>query len=330
MKTIVYGSKSYDRVALEGANAQFGLDLTILDDIPLNPETAHLAAGHEAVSVFVNDNVGAETVDILAGLGVKLIATRTAGFNHIDVTRAAEHGITVCRVPAYSPNSVSEFTVGVILMMARNIHRAFNRTRDGDFSLDRLVGFELRDKTIGVVGTGKIGTELVKNLSGFGGRILAQDLYPSEEVAKYATYVDLDTLLAESDIVSLMVPLTPETRHLINRETIAKMKDGVFLVNTSRGPLVDTEAVIEALKSGKIHLLAIDVYEEEADLFYRDMSASLIQDDTIARLMTFPNVLITSHMAYLTDHALRNIAEITLGNLKEFAETGACANQVTA
>jgi D-lactate dehydrogenase len=328
MKTLVYSPKPYDKDALIAANAEFGHDLHFLDDIPLNPETANLADGYEAVSVFVNDNVNAEVVATLARGGTKLIATRTAGFNHIDSAAAAEHGITVVRVPAYSPNSVSEFTVGLILTLGRSIHRAFNRTREGDFSLDRLVGFEIRDKTVGVIGTGRIGTELVKNLSGFGPRILAQDLYPSDEVKQYATYVDLDDLLRESDIICLMVPLTPETKHIINAESIAQMKDGVFLVNTSRGALVDTQAVIDALMSGKIHLFALDVYEEEANLFYKDLSATLIPDDTFARLMTLPNVLITGHQAYLTDHALRNIAETTLGNLSEFERTGVCENQV--
>lgn len=328
MKTAVFSAKPYDRESLEAANAAYGFDLEFFD-FPLTTQTAHLVGGYPAVSVFVNDDVNAEVIRELAKGGTRIIATRTAGFNHIDLDAAADHGIVVVRVPAYSPNSVSEFTVGLILALARHIPRAYNRVKDGNFDLTGLVGFELRDKTIGVVGTGRIGTELVKNLSGFGCRILAHDLYPSDEVRAYADYVEPEVMAAECDILCLMVPLTPDTKHLINERALPYLKDGVFLVNTSRGALLDTRAVIAGLKSGKISMLAIDVYEEEADLFYRDLSGEILHDDVFARLLTFPNVIVTGHQAYLTNHALRNIAETTLANLAEFAETGQAANAVT-
>lgn len=328
MKTAVFSAQPYDRESLEQANATFGFDLQFFD-FPLTTQTVHLVEGFPAVSVFVNDDVNAEIIRELSKGGTRLIATRTAGFNHIDLDAAAEHGIVVVRVPAYSPNSVSEFTVGLILALARHIPRAYNRVRDGDFDLTGLVGFELRDKTVGVVGTGRIGTQLVKNLSGFGCRILAQDLYPSDEVRQYAEYVEPEVMARECDILCIMVPLTPETKHLINERTLPYLKDGVFLVNTSRGALLDTRAAIDGLKSGKISMLAIDVYEEESDLFYRDLSGEILHDDVFARLLTFPNVIVTGHQAYLTDHALRNIAETTLANIAEFAETGAAENAVT-
>lgn len=328
MKTAVFSAKPYDRESLENANQAYGLDLHFFD-FPLTAQTVHLVSEFPAVSVFVNDDVNAEIIRELAKGGTRIIATRTAGFNHIDLDAATEHGIVVVRVPAYSPNSVSEFTVGLILALARKIPRAYNRVRDGDFDLTGLVGFELRDKTVGVVGTGRIGSQLVKNLSGFGCRILAQDLYPSDEVREYAEYVEPEVMARECDILCIMVPLTPETKHLINERTLPYLKDGVFLVNTSRGALLDTQAVIDGLKSGKISMLAIDVYEEEADLFYRDLSGEILHDDVFARLLTFPNVIVTGHQAYLTDHALRNIAETTLTNIAEFAKTGAAENAVT-
>ena len=263
-------------------------------DSRLSPATAPLAAGFAGVSVFVNDNVSRETVEQLAASGTRVIATRSAGFNHIDLEAAAEHGITVVRVPAYSPNAISEFTVGLILTLGRQIHRAYNRVRELNFSLEGLEGFEIRDKTIGVFGTGKIGAAVIKNLSGFGPRILAFDKYRNPEVEGLCEYLDLGKAIArQADIITFHIPLTPEVHHLINAETIPYLKDGVFLVNTSRGALLDTVAVIEGLKSGKIGYLAIDVYEEEGDLFYEDLSNRIVTDDVFARLLTFPNVLVT-------------------------------------
>ena len=231
-------------------------------------------------------------------------------------------------MPAYSPNAVSEFTLALILTLGRKIHKAYNRSREFNFEIAGLEGFELRDKTVGVFGTGKIGQTVIQNLSGFGCRILAYDKFPNDAVKQWATYVDGPTFARESDIITLHCPLTPDTHHILNEETLPHLKDGVFIVNTSRGALLDTDKVIKFLKNGKIGMLAIDVYEEEADYFYRDLSDKVPTNDELARLLTFPNVIVTSHMAFLTDHALRNIAETTLGNFAEFERTGQCANAV--
>ena len=248
----------------------------------------------------------------------------------IDLEAAEEHNLCVVRVPAYSPNAVSEFTVGLILTLGRQIHRAYNRVRDNNFELEGLRGFELSEKTVGVFGTGKIGATVIKNLSGFGCRILAYDIYRNPEVEKVAEYVDDPMELTQlADIITFHMPLTPDTYHIINQETIQHLKDGVFIVNTSRGALLDTQAVIEGLKSGKIGYLAIDVYEVESDLFFRDLSNEIITDDVFARLQTFPNVLITGHQAFLTDTALRNIAETTLDNITQFEHNCDCQNTVT-
>lgn len=329
MKVAVFSTKSYDKRSLEVANQRYGHELHFFDG-RLTPDTAPLAAGFAGVSVFVNDDLSRRTVEQLAASGAQVIATRSAGFNHIDLAAAAEQGITVARVPAYSPNAVSEFTVGLILTLGRQIHRAYNRVRELNFSLEGLEGFEIRDKTIGVFGTGKIGAAVIKNLSGFGPRILAFDQYRNPEVEGLCEYLDVGEEIArQADIITLHLPLTPEVHHLINAETIPYLKDGVFLVNTSRGALLDTAAVIAGLKSGKIGYLAIDVYEEEGDLFYEDLSGQIITDDVFARLLTFPNVLVTGHQAYLTNRALGNIADTTLQNLTQFEATGACDNEVT-
>jgi D-lactate dehydrogenase len=329
MKVAVFCTKSYDRRSLEAANQQHGHELHFFE-VGLKAATAPLAAGFTGVSVFVNDDVSRTTIEQLAASGTRMVATRSAGFNHIDLAAAAEHGITVARVPAYSPNAVSEFTVGLILTLGRQIHRAYNRVRELNFSLEGLEGFEIRDKTIGVFGTGKIGAAVVKNLSGFGPRILAYDKYRNPEVQGLCEYIDNGREIAQqADIITLHLPLTPESHHIVNEQTIPFLKEGVFIVNTSRGALIDTRAVIEGLKSGKIGYLAIDVYEEEGDLFYKDLSNRIVTDDVFARLLTFPNVLVTGHQAYLTDRALRNIAETTLQNLTQFESTGACDNEVT-
>jgi D-lactate dehydrogenase len=289
-----------------------------------------LAAEFEGVCVFVNDVVNRSTIAQLATQGTKAIATRSAGFNHIDLQAAAANGITVTRVPAYSPNAVSEFTVGLILTLGRQIHRAYNRVRELNFELGGLEGFELRDKTIAVFGTGKIGAAVIKNLSGFGPRIVAYDQYRNPEVKHLCEYIDSPAEIARrADIITFHVPLTPETQHFINHQTIPNLKDGVFIVNTSRGALIDTRAVIEGLKSGKIGYLAIDVYEEEGDLFFEDLSNRVVKDDVFARLLTFPNVLVTGHQAFLTERALQNIAEVTLNNFTQLAARGTCDNVVT-
>ena len=327
MKIAVFSTKSYDRQSLERYNAQFGHDLTFFEP-RLSPETAALARGFPGVCIFVNDACNATVIEDLARHGTKIIATRSAGYNQIHLAAAKQHGMLVARVPAYSPNAVSEFTVALMLTLGRKTHKAYNRTREFNFEIAGLEGFELRDKTVGVFGTGKIGQMVIRNLSGFGCRILAYDKYPNEEAKKYATYVDGPTFARESDIITLHCPLTPETHHILNEETLPYLKDGVFIVNTSRGALLDTAKMIQFLKSGKIGYLAIDVYEEEADYFYSDLSDKVPTNDELARLLTFPNVLVTSHMAFLTDHALRNIAETTLGNFAEFERTGQCAHQV--
>lgn len=328
MKVAVFATKGYDRESFEKINAQFGHDLSFYEP-KLTPETAVLAAGYEAVCVFVNDEVNRATITQLAAGGTRVIATRTAGYNQIDLQAAEEFGLAVVRVPAYSPNAISEFTVGLILTLGRQIHRAYNRVRDNNFELDGLQGIEIYNKTIGVFGTGRIGLTVLQNLSGFGAKLLAYDPYRNPEAEKYATYVDDPIeMVSQCDIITLHLPLTPDTHHLINAETIKHLKDGVFIVNTSRGGLLDTLAVIEGLKSGKIGYLAIDVYEVEGDLFFQDLSTQVVQDDVFSRLQTFPNVLVTGHQAFLTDRALRNIAETTLQNLTQFEETGQCTNAV--
>ena len=328
MKVAVFATKGYDRESIEKANEQFGHDLSFYEP-KLTPKTAVLAAGYEAVCVFVNDNVNRDTITQLAAGGTRIIATRTAGYNQIDLQAAEEMGLAVVRVPAYSPNAISEFTVGLILTLGRQIHRAYNRVRDNNFELDGLQGIEIHNKTIGVFGTGRIGLTVLQNLSGFGAKLLAYDPYRNPEAEQYATYVDDPIeMVSQCDIITLHLPLTPHTHHLINAETIKHLKDGVFIVNTSRGGLLDTLAVIDGLKSGKIGYLAIDVYEVEGDLFFQDLSTKVVQDDVFSRLQTFPNVLVTGHQAFLTDRALRNIADTTLQNLAQFEETGQCDNAV--
>ncbi len=328
MKAAIFATKGYDKESFAKKNAAFGHDLSFFEP-RLTPDTALLATGFEAVCVFVNDQVNRETIAQLAAGGTRVIATRSAGYNQIDLQAAEEMGLTVVRVPAYSPSAVSEFTVGLILTLGRQIHRAYNRVRDHNFELDGLQGIELSKKTIGVFGTGRIGVSVLRNLSGFGARLLAYDIYRNPEAESLATYMDDPVEMARMcDIITLHLPLTPDTYHTINAETIPLLKDGVFIVNTSRGGLLDTEAVIAGLKSGKIGYLAIDVYEVEGDLFFQDLSNQVVTDDVFSRLLTFPNVLVTGHQAFLTGRALGNIAETTLQNLTQFAETGRCDNAV--
>ena len=329
MNIAVFSTKGYDQRSFERVNQEFDHQLTFFDT-RLTADTASLACGFEGVCVFVNDDVDATAIEKMANGGTKIIATRSAGYNQIDLQAAAENGLMVVRVPAYSPNAVSEFTVGLILTLGRQIHRAYNRVRDNNFELEGLQGFELGDKTVGVFGTGKIGAAVIRNLSGFGCRILAYDIYRNPDVEQLAEYID-DPLeiIRQADILSFHMPLTPDTYHIVNQETIPLLKDGVFIVNTSRGALLDTAAIVEGLKSGKIGYLAIDVYEVEDDLFFRDLSSQIVTDDVFARLTTFPNVLVTGHQAFLTDTALDNIAGTTLNNFSEFEATGKCDNEVT-
>lgn len=295
----------------------------------LNLDTASLAAGHQVVCVFVNDTVDAPVLDRLKELGVRLVALRCAGFNNVDIRRARELGIGVVRVPAYSPYAVAEHALGLILALNRRYHRAYNRVREGNFSIEGLLGFDLRGKTVGVIGTGRIGQVFMDLLAGFGVKILAYDKFPASTVRdKGAEYVNLDRLYAESDLISLHCPLTHETYHMINSYAIQTMKKGVMIINTSRGPLIDTEAVIDGLKSGQVGYLGLDVYEEEQDLFFEDLTDQVIQDDTFVRLQSFPNVLITAHQAFFTREAVDNIAQTTLDNVRTWLDTGASPNAV--
>ncbi len=317
MKVAVFSSKPYDREFLLAANQGVGHELVFFEP-RLTRETAPLAAGFDVVCAFVNDELDAGVLLTLHRLGVRLVALRCAGFNQVDLKAANQLGITVARVPAYSPHAVAEHTVGLILALARKINKAYNRVREGNFALDGLLGMELSGRTVGVIGTGKIGAIVAQILRGFGCEILTHDIAVNPEVAKLARYVSLAELFGGSDIITLHCPLVPETRHLINEESLALMKRGVMLINTSRGALIDTEAVIRALKTGKIGLLGLDVYEEEADLFFEDLSTQVIQDDVFARMLTFPNVLITAHQAFFTRQALEAIARETLANITAF------------
>lgn len=328
MKVAVFSTKRYDREALERFNAQHKHELEFFE-APLRPRTAQLAQGYEGVIVFVNDIANSGVIEQLARGGTRIITSRSAGINHVDLHAAADHGISVARVPMYSPSAISEFTVGLILTLGRQIHRAYIRVRENNFELQGLQGFEIRDQTIGVFGTGRIGAATIKNLSGFGPRILAYDVHRNPDVEDLVTYVDdpLD-VFRRSTVLTFHMPLTPSTHHIVNADSIRLMQDGVFIVNTSRGALMDTAAVVQGLKSRKIGYLAIDVYEEEGDLFFQDLSDQVVQDDVFARLLTFPNVLVTGHQAFLTDRALGNIAETTLANLSQFERTGTCDNVV--
>jgi D-lactate dehydrogenase len=327
MRVAVFNTKSYDQRFLEAANTTHGHELLFLEP-HLNLQTAALAAGCTAVCSFVNDQLDNNTLELLFGLGVRLVALRCAGFNQVDLTSAARLGITVARVPAYSPFAVAEHAVALILTLNRQTHRAYNRVREGNFALDGLLGFDLHNKTIGVVGTGKIGAIFAAIMRGFGCHVLAYDPYPNDQLA--LTYTTLETLLAKSDVVSLHCPLTPQTQHLINAASLVTLKPGAMLVNTSRGALIDTPAVIEALKSGQLGALALDVYEEEGDLFFENLSNQVMQDDVFARLLTFPNVLITGHQAFFTHEALENIAKTTLENISAFASGVGTLHKVAA
>lgn len=326
MRVAVYSAKPYDVQFLSAANT--GHDLVFLEP-RLTVETVALAADADAVCAFVNDDLGEAVLNELARLGVMHIALRSAGFNHVDLHAAERLGITVTRVPGYSPYAVAEHAVALLMALVRKTHRAYNRVREGNFSLNGLLGFDLHGKTVGVVGTGQIGTVFARVMSGFGCRVVAFDPYPSDECrALGVRYVELDELLAESHIVSLHLPVTPQTRHFIDADRIALMRDSVTLINTSRGSLIDTVAVIEALKDGKIGLLGLDVYEEEADLFFEDRSDRVLGDDVFSRLLTFPNVIITGHQAFFTAEALENIATTTIGNLTAAERGEALPNRV--
>ena len=328
MRIAVFSTKPYDRTFLDQANQVHQHQLVYLD-ARLTVETAALASGFSGVCVFVNDKLDREVLQLLHANGTRLIALRSAGFNNVDLPEAERLEMTVVRVPAYSPHAVAEHAVALILSLNRMTFRAYNRVREGNFSLDGLLGFDLYGKTVGVIGTGKIGLIFADIMRGFGCRVLAHDPFPSVDAKAFVTYVPLEQLFEEADIISLHCPLTPETHHLIDDAAIAQMKQGVMLVNTGRGRVVDTRAVIDGLKSGKIGRLGLDVYEEEENLFFQDLSQRVISDDQFMRLTTFPNVLITGHQAFFTAEALTNIAETTLANISAFEQGSGTLHRVT-
>lgn len=327
MKIAFFSTQPYDRIFFDRQNPHNRFSYQFYDT-PLGPHIVQAVNDVDAVCVFVNDRVNREVLEVLAERGIKIVALRCAGFNNVDVDAAREFGISVCRVPAYSPEAVAEHAMAMLLTLNRKTHKAYNRVREQNFSLNGLLGFNLHGKTIGIVGTGKIGKAFCRVVNGFGCKIVAFDLYEDKELMEMGvSYVSIDTLYKSSDIISLHCPLTPENRHMINHTSLQHMKDGVVLLNTSRGALIDTTAVIEALKTGKIGGLALDVYEQEEHVFFRDLSDTIIQDDTLQRLMSFPNVLITAHQAFFTQEALTQIASTTLSNIVELLQGRKPANE---
>ncbi|USD35667.1 2-hydroxyacid dehydrogenase [Ferrimonas sp. SCSIO 43195] len=324
----VFSSKSYDKDSMNAANSNYGFELDFYKT-QLTANTAKLVEGYDAISCFVNDMVDVDVLSQLDKANIKMIALRCAGFNNIDLEEAKRRGFVVSRVPGYSPESVAEHAVAMLLCLNRKLHKAYSRIREHNFNLEGLLGFNLSSKTVGIIGTGKIGQATIRALSGFGCKILCHDPYPTDVVTELgATYVDLDTLYEESDVISLHCPLTPESNHMINRDAFAKMKPGVMLINTSRGALVNASDAIEALKSGKLGYLGLDVYELEGDLFFRDLSGQVIHDDVFGLLLSYPNVLVTGHQGYFTDLALDQIAETTLGNIKAYMKGETTGNEV--
>lgn len=327
MKVTVFSSKAYDEQFLTATNA--GRHELVFIENRLKPETAHLADGSPAVCAFVNDVLDAATLTALADGGTRFIAMRCAGFNNVDLAAADALGIQVARVPAYSPYAVAEHTVALLLCLNRHVHKAYNRVREGNFSIDGLLGDDIHGKTIGVIGTGTIGRIFARIMTGFGCEVLAHDVVAHPDCEKIGVkYVSLDELIERSHAISLHCPLTPETYHLIDAAKFGRMRDGVFLINTSRGALIDTESAIAAIKSGRVGGMALDVYEEESELFFEDLSAHIIKDDVFMRLTTFPNVLVTGHQAFFTREAMTNIAQTTLSNLGDFEAGRVCANRV--
>lgn len=328
-KVVFYGSRPYDQDSFNSKNPDGGFDFKFFTG-HINKDNVVLAKGSDAVCVFVNDVVDENIMHLLAENGVRMLALRCAGFNNVDLAAAAKYGITVARVPDYSPYAVAEHTVALILSLNRRTPRATWRTRDGNFSLNGLLGFDLHGKTTGIIGTGKIAKVLIRILRGFGMNILAYDLYPDYEFARenQVTYTTLDDLYAQSDIISLHCPLTEQTKYMINKDSIAKMKDGVMIINTGRGQLINTADLIEGLKDHKVGYAGLDVYEEESDYFFEDQSDTIIDDDVLARLLSFNNVIVTSHQAFFTVEALSNIADTTLSNIRDFIQGKPLANEV--
>ncbi|MEM1320850.1 MAG: 2-hydroxyacid dehydrogenase [Bacteroidota bacterium] len=318
MNVAMFSTKPYDQEYFEAYNEAYGFAITYFET-PLNSHTVNLTSGFEAVCVFVNDRIDAETIEAMGRNGVQLIALRCAGFNNVDLQAAERQQIKVVRVPAYSPEAVAEHSIALILTLNRKTHKAYNRIREGNFSLHKLIGFNLHQKTVGVIGTGKIGAAFCRILKGFGCRIIAYDKFESNELLGMGVqYRPLNTVFEQSDILSLHCPLTEDTKYIVNESSIGRMKKGVMIINTSRGALIKTEDVIEGLISQKIGYLGIDVYEQEENLFFKDLSESIIQDEFILRLNSFPNVLITSHQAFFTREAMAEITTTTLENINAF------------
>ena len=318
MKIAFFSAKTYDREFFDRYNTTHEI---IYFDAPLNEQTVNLVKGCKAICVFVNDRITRAVITTLKSNGVKLIALRCAGFNNVDIDAAKANNIAVVRVPAYSPYAVAEHAIALILTLNRKTHKAYNRVREGNFSLDRLTGFDLHDKIIGVIGTGKIGQVFCKIMQGFGCKVLAFDIIANKDLeATGVAYLPLMEILQQADIISLHCPLNEQTKHIINKQAIGLMKEGVMLINTSRGALVDTSSTIDGLKTGRIGYLGLDVYEQEEKLFFNDLSENVIQDDDIMRLLSFPNVLITSHQGFFTQEALSEIAKTTLGNVDAFEQ----------
>ena len=330
MKVAFFDSHQFEKSVFQKENERFTHEITFFET-RLTEQSVNLATGYPCVCAFVNDRLNSQTLRAISTSGTRLIALRSAGFNHVDLVSARDFGLKIVRVPEYSPHAVAEHAVALILSLNRKIHRAYNRVREGNFSLDGLVGFDLNKKTVGIVGTGRIGSVMCKILNGFGCNVLAYDFKQNSDlVALGVQYVSFDDLLQKSDIISLHVPLTPETHHLIGTEALARTKPGVMLINTGRGALIDTRALIQFLKSGHIGYAGLDVYEEEEGIFFENLSEKILQDDQLARLLTFPNVLLTSHQAFLTAEALGNIAQTTLQNIADFESGKSLSNEVCA
>lgn len=328
MKFAFFDTKPYDRAEFERYGSEKGIEFKFFET-KLNRDTVGLAQGYDGVCIFVNDTVDSVVIDKLCEYGVRVVALRCAGFNNVDM-KYAFGKIHVLRVPSYSPYAVAEHAIAMLLTSVRRIHKAYIRTRDFNFSLNGMIGFDLHGKTVGVVGTGKIGRVFINICRGFGMKVLAYDRFPVKELedGENVRYVSLDELFENSDIISLHCPLTEETNHLIDEESLNKCKKGVIIINTSRGALVDSEALLEGIKSKKVGAACLDVYEEEADFFFEDLSGHIVSDDILARLISMPNVIVTSHQAFLTKDALENIAETTVGNIQEFFESGICRNEL--
>lgn len=327
-KIAFFDTKKYDQEIFSKLNKDYGFDIDFFES-RLNEETVDLTKGYEITCNFANDTLNKEVIDKMSKNGVKFTALRSAGYNHVDL-HAAKDKIKVARVPSYSPNAVAEHTVGLMLSINRKIHKAFYRTRDNNFSINGLLGFDMKDKTVGVIGTGKIGKTLIKILKGFDMNIVAYDKYPNEDSAKKLgfKYVELNELFKSSDIISLNCPLVNETYHMINEQTISLMKENVMIVNTGRGKLINSKDLIEALKEGKVGSAALDVYEEENEYFFEDHSSEIVYDDKLERLLSFPNVLVTSHQAFFTKEAITNIAKTTLENIKQYINKEKLENEV--